>query len=440
MQKGEYLLAKERVGTAVWKLMLPSVLTAMVSMIYNFTDTFFIGLLRDTDQLAALSLAMPLMWLFGTLPSFISAGAPQVISLKLGAGDREGALRTASFSVYGSLALGLFSTVVSLLLMRPILMLMGAQGAVLEYAAQYLSVIFLGQVFSAGGAILGVLNARGRAQKASIGNMIGIAVNIALDPLFILVLDMGVYGAAFATVLGSLSTFLYAAIVAKGEFSFKTALPDAKTAKKVVALSLSSCVTSVINSLIVAFSFSLATGYGDGVVAAISVGSKLYSLVCTLVSAIAFSMQAFTGYNYAAGNYPRLKRGLGISLSVGTGVCLAGTALFLLLPEAYMRLFTEDPEVIWAGTKMIQLLAIGAPVVALNMTCLMLLSATGKAARSLIAGLGRQVFIFIPMMIVLRALWGMDGIILSYPVSDILATILAVILCAGEGRRILRAR
>lgn len=436
MQKGEYLLKEERIGKAVWKLMLPAVLTSLISMIYNFTDTFFIGLLRNTDQLSALSLAMPLMWLFGTLPGLISAGAGQVISLKLGAGDKTGAKQVASFSVFGTLLLGLLSTAVSLPLMRPCLKLMGAQGAVLEYAAQYLGVIALGHVFAAGGAMLGVQRALGRANTASIGNVIGIVVNIALDPLFIFAFDMGVTGAALATVLGSASSMVFGMIVSKGYLSVRNVIPDKKTVKKVFGLSLSSTATSLVSSLILTVTFSMATGFGNETVAAISVASKLYSFIVSLVSAMCFSLQPFAGYNYAADNRPRLRKGLLLSLGAGTAVCLAGMLLFLFAGGPYMRLFTEDPVVIGAGEKIIRYFAVSAPILALNMTAMMLLSATGKAMRSLIAGMSRQVLIFVPLMIVLRRFLGMDGLILAFPISDILAAILACAMCAGDVRRI----
>ncbi|MDO4741184.1 MAG: MATE family efflux transporter [Eubacteriales bacterium] len=440
MQKGEYLLAREKVGRAVGKLMLPAVLTSMISMIYNFTDTFFIGLLRDTEQLSALSLSMPLMWLYGTLPSLISAGMPQVISLKMGAGDRQGARRAASFGVFGTLLLSALVTPLGLVFLRPALGLMGAQGAVLEHATEYLKIILYGMVFSTGGAMLSVLRAQGKAQLAGIGSALGIVVNILLDPLFILGFDMGVTGAAAATVLASLSTCVYGAIAARREFSLREANPGRETAKKMMSLSLSSCATSVLESLIVAFSFALAAGYGNGVVAAVSVGSKLYTFLCSLVWAISFSLQPLVGYNYAARELPRLKRALGVSLLIGTGVCLAAAAVFLLLPEPYMRLFTEDATVIWAGTKMIRYFAIGAPLLALNMSCLMLLSATGKALRSLIAGVGRHIGILVPALFLLRHFFGMDGIILAYPVTDILSTVLALCLCAEQARSIFGAK
>lgn len=436
MQKGEYLLKEERVGKAVWKLMLPSVLTTMISMIYNFTDTFFIGLLRDTDMLSALSLAMPLMWLFGTLPGLISAGAGQVISLKLGAGDQAGAKQVASFSVFGTLLLGLFSTAVSMPLMRPCLKLMGAQGAALEYAAQYLSVIALGYTFSVGSAMLGVLNAHGRANIAGIGNAIGIVVNIALDPLFIFAFDMGVTGAAIATVLGSVSSMLYGLVVSKGYLSVRNVLPNKKTVKTMFGLSLSSTATSLVSSLILTATFSMATGFGNEAIAAISVASKLYSFVVSLVSSMCFSLQPFAGYNYAADDRPRLRKGLLLSLSAGTAVCLVGMLIFLFAGGAYMRLFTADPVVIEVGEKIIRYFAVSAPILALNMTAMMLLSATGKAVRSLIAGMSRQVLIFVPLMILLRRFFGMDGLILAFSISDILAALLACAMCAGDIRRI----
>lgn len=437
MKTGEYLLKEEKVGRAMLGLVLPGVLSTMASTIYNFTDTYFIGLLRDTQQLSALSLAMPLMWLAGALSGVIGAGAGQVISLLLGKGERQGLARCRSFAVFGTLALSLLLTPLMLVCLRPALSMMGAQGAVLEYAAEYLQVIVGATAISAvSGAMQGVLRADGRTALSSIGSGIGILLNIVLDPILILAMHMGVRGAAIATALGSLASLIFCTIAVRKQISLRCAVPGWKIARQTLSLSMASTCTSVLNALIVALSFSVATGFGDGVVAAISVASKLYSFVVSVVSAIAFGMQPFVGYNFAAQSWKRLKEGIGCLLCTGTLICLVATAAFLLLGNGYMRLFTQENDVIEAGSRMIRTFAIGAPIVAVNMTAMMFLGATGKAWRSLLAGLSRQILIYMPVMLILQHFFGLDGLIVSYPVTDLLSTALAVALCAGDIKRI----
>ncbi len=433
MQTGEYLLSQEKIGTAVRKLAVPAILSTMVSTIYNFTDTFFIGLLRDTAQLSALSLAMPVMWLASAICGIFAAGAPQVISLLMGAGDAHGARKCRSFSVWATLALSLLLTPAMLAVLPVVLRVMGAQGEILQFSAQYLDVIIATTAISAvSGALQGILRADGRTAQASKGSAIGIIVNIVLDPLFIFALKQGVRGAAIATALGSLASLVYCAICTRRDISLKNALPGMKNMRKMLALAMTSTATSVLNALIVGFSFTMANSFGGEVVASVSVASKLYTVVVSIVSVLAFSLQPFVGYNFAAKNRKRLRDGILTVLGVGTAVSLAGAVVFLTCGEIYMRLFSNDEAVISIGARMIRLFSIGTPVLTVNMVLAMYLTATGKALRSLVVGLARQFLIFIPVMLLLSIRLGVTGQMIAYPVTDILAAILSVILCRKE--------
>lgn len=433
MKNGEYLLSSERVGRAVAKLALPSILSTMISMIYNLTDTYFIGLLRDTAQLSAVSVAMPVMWLVSALAGMIGNGAPQLISMKMGEGDAAAAEKCRSFCVFGNLLMSIIITPLALLATAPLLGAMGAEGAVLAHARTYLNIIIMGTAISASGtAMQSVLRSGGLTARASICSAAGIAANIILDPIFILALDMGMSGAALATVLGSAVAMIVGIVFVRGDISIRNAIPRRSDIARIFKLSLASTVSSIITSVTVGVSFTMASGFGTDVIPSISVASKIYSLVVSLVSAIAFSLQPFIGYNYAAGSIPRLRRGINSALGAGTAICLAGAASFLLLGDKYMALFTSEPGIIASGVDMLRYMAISTPVLALQMTCASYLSATGQVVKTMITTLGRQVIIFIPAMLILQAVLGLPGLMLAYPITDIAATVLAVILCTGD--------
>lgn len=427
---GHALLSDAPVKRAVAHLAIPSVLSAILSIAYNLTDTYFVALLRDTAQLAAVSISMPAMMLLSAAVGLISSGAPSLISLLAGAGRTEDAARVRSFCVYGSLSIGLVATPLALLFIRPFLSLLGARDDVLFYAARYAGIV---AAFSAAGgaqgAMQGVLKADGRAAEAGIGSALGILANAALDPLFIFGFKMGVSGAALATGLGGLISLCWFAARLRGTIPLRAINPGKTLARRSIALGLSGTLSNVLTALTVGVSLLLAADYGDALIAAVSVASKVYAISITLAAALAFSLQPFVGYNFAAEKRARMRRGIALSLGVGTAVCLSSAVAYLSFGDAFMRAFSDDPAIIRSGARMMRFFAIGVPFASLEMTAIMYLSATGQAGRSIVAGLGRQLVLFFPALFLLRALLGLDGLMLAYPATDVAAAALGMGLC-----------
>lgn len=436
MKNGEYLLSTENIGKAFWKLAIPALLTTLISQIYNLTDTYFIGLLNDTSMLSAVSIAMPFMWLVSALCGMIGAGAPQLISLRDGAGARTASGKCRSFAIFGTLIMSLVISPVAYTLIMPTMRLMNAEGAVLKYAAEYLRVIIAtGAISAVGGAMQGVLRAGGRTRQASIASMAGIIVNIILDPIFILGFDMGMAGAAWATALGSVVSLIVSTVYVRDELDIRHILPGAADIGLIFKISLASTMSSAITAFTVGASFTAASSFGGNTMASVSVCSKIYSTVVSIVSALAFSIQPFIGYNYASGDHKRLMRGVFTSLGVGQAVCMVGTAAFACCGRLFMSCFTDDAALIEEGAKMLRLLAIGLPVSALQMNAMSYLSGTGKAMRTLAVSLARQLVVFVPVMLLMQHFLGSTGLMLAYPVTDVIATVPAVALCMGEIKR-----
>lgn len=426
--KGEALLARVPVVRAFLHLTLPALLTTLVSTLYSLTDAYFIGLLRDSAQLAAISIAMPVLWIVSALSGIFSAGAPQLISMNAGKSDRDGVRRCASLCVWGTLALSLILTPFALALIQPSLRAMGADGEILRHSAEYLRIVLAATAISSvSGALQGVLRALGRTSRASLGSIAGVLVNLMLDPLLILKFDMGMRGAAIATALGSVASLMLTCALSFGEFSL-TARPRWQDMRPALLISLASTVPSIITSLTVACSFRSASAFGDGMMSAISVCSKLYSVFVSVVSALAFGMQPFFGYNRASENGNRLRSGLRLSLFAGSAVCLLGTGLFLFQSESLLRMFTDDATILSNGVEMLRCFAVGLPFAALLMNAMSYLSSTGRAAASLTVALGRQLIVFLPALVLLQSFFGAAGLMIAYPLTDVLTSIPAILL------------
>ena len=427
---GHDLLANVRIGKTLLKLAIPAILTTLINVIYNMTDTYFIGLLRDTAMLSGVSFTMPVMWLCSAFTGIITNGAPQLISMYAGKGDHEGAGRMRSFAVYATLLMSLVISPLYALILRPMLSFAGADGASLEYGYRYLIVVVLAMpLTNVSVAMQSVLRSDGQSVKASVASIAGIVTNIILDPILILAFRLDMLGAALATAAGGVVSLIIGTVYTRGQFSVKLMKIPASDLRKTVALSLPNTITTVINCAIMFVGFKMgSTAGGDGLIASISVGSKVYSFAVSLIAAFAFSLQPFVGYNYASGDRTRLRKGVKAAVIVGTTFSIVFMAISLAFGNKLIGLFSDDAAVLMYGTRMLRCLSAGIPVMMPLMTCQMYLSSTGSAKKSLVAGLSRQVLIFAPVLAILYSLIGIEGLFYAYPISDILACALSAAL------------
>ena len=219
---GHDLLANGRIGKTLLKLAIPAILTTLINVIYNMTDTYFIGLLRDTAMLSGVSFTMPVMWLCSAFTGIITNGAPQLISMYAGKGDHEGAGRMRSFAVYATLLMSLVISLLYALILRPMLSFAGADGASLEYGYRYLIVVVLAMpLTNVSVAMQSVLRSDGQSIKASIASIAGIVTNIILDPILILAFRLDMLGAALATAAGGVVSLIIGTVYTRGQFSVK---------------------------------------------------------------------------------------------------------------------------------------------------------------------------------------------------------------------------
>jgi putative MATE family efflux protein len=279
----------------------------------------------------------------------------------------------------------------------------------------------------------GLLRSEGQAKLASIGMGIGAVGNMLLDPLFILAFNMGVKGAAIATVLGNVSSFVFFVVLLcrknnQVSIAPKHYRPNRRMVKEVLAIGVPSSLSMVIMSFSVVIYNNLAAGYGTFVVAASGIAVKAQMAAIMIIMGISMGMQPFIGFNYGAKNIKRMFSGIRASAALGTGLCLLFSALFAAAAPWFVRQFSSDDQVIGAGTKMMRLAIIGLPFMSLQSTFMMYLQATGQALKAMIVNLSRQCIILIPVITLMNFLFKLKGFLLAQPIADLGTTVLAVTL------------
>ena len=437
MNTNKELFEDAPVSKAVALMAIPTMVSMLVVVIYNMADTFFIGQTGDPLQVAAVSLATPVFMIFMALGNLFGIGGSSAISRALGEKRIRRAWNTSSFCCYGSLGLGVIVAVISVVCMNPILKLIGASANTIDYAREYLTCIAVGAPFVIfATAFANILRGEGAARESMIGNLIGTIVNIILDPVMILWLGWGVFGAALATVIGNIAACIfYLQYFARKKSNLSIRPKDFKMGENIalgvaaigVPASLNnilmSCANIVLNLALV--------GYGDTPVAAMGVALKSNMLVVLLQIGLCAGIQPLIGYNYGARNKKRL-----IQVFRFTGICavIMGTVLtvVMMIARRYLiQIFINDPEVIAYGIKMVIALQLSGPFIGILFLCINTIQGMGKALPSLILTICRQGLIFIPSIIILNRVFGLDGVIYAQPVADYLSIIIGIIICVG---------
>ena len=300
------------VPKAFLTLALPVVMSKIISMIYNMVDIYFIGRTGNANLVAGVSICAPVFLLMVSLGDLFGLGGSSVMSRLFGQKKDEDGKRVSSFTFYSAIATGVLITVIMLIFQTPILHMLGAEGEVLSYAAEYYIWIALGAPFIILTLIpTNQLRTEGLANIAMIGSIVGSVVNIVLDPVFIFGLGMGAGGAAIATVLGNIVTdIIFVVCIRKKSqkltVDIKMAKVDLAIVGAVFAIGLPSSLNNLMNSFGTALLNRGLASYGADKVAAMGIASKVNMMVAMIMIAFAFGAQALIGYNYGAGNRARL--------------------------------------------------------------------------------------------------------------------------------------
>ncbi|MFW6262357.1 MAG: MATE family efflux transporter, partial [Spirochaetota bacterium] len=334
------MLAEGRIGPTLFKLSAPAIVGMVVMAVYNVVDTVFVSLLRDTTAIAATGIVFPLFQLIGAVGLTFGMGAASVISRKLGANDFDAANQAGATAFYSSVGVGLALSLVGAIFITPILTLFGATETILEEATLYGRVILGGSVFQVVNMTTNnLLRSEGASGHSSVGQILGAVLNIALDPIFIFVLDMGVTGAAVATVIAQAgSTFFLLAYYALRKGVLAPIDPRhvrlrLATYRAIMVLGFPTFVRQILGSLSFGVLNNAAGAYGESAIAAISVTLRIFMLMFMSLIGLAQGLQPLVGYNYGAKAFDRVRAAIRIVFATTVTIGLvAGTAGFALAP------------------------------------------------------------------------------------------------------------
>lgn len=428
------LMGELKISKAVMKMAVPSVISSLVTVVYNMADTFFVGQTGDPLQVAAVSLTNPIFILLMAFANMLGMGGSAVLSVALGAKDEKRAKNAAAFVTYASLFLGILAAAVILFFMDPILALFGANAETYEFARGYTFHISYGAPFIIWSAAASfIVRAEGASKEAMVGSMIGTIANIVLDPIFISVLDQGTAGAAIATTIGNvLASVYYLWYFLKKSRVLSIRWRDFTVRQGILTKTCSSGLPTAIFSALMSVSTivlnQLLVVYGNDPVAAIGIVFKANMFITFLQMGLANGVQPLLGYNYGSGNIKRFRGVESYTKKCCLAAGVAATVLYFVFREPIIRLFISDEEVIAYGVEMLVAYMLSGPVIGIlfvNMNCM---QSVGHAFPATVLSVLRQGILLIPLLYLLRALFGLEGVILGQSLTDYIAIILSVFL------------
>lgn len=428
------LMRSMKVSKAVAAMAIPSVISSLVTVVYNMADTFFVGQTGDALQVAAVSLTNPIFILLMAFANMFGMGGSAVASMAVGEGKPQKVKNTTAFITYASLTVGVGAAVLLLACMSLILKIFGANGETYEYAKGYVQYIAWGAPFIIWSAAASfVVRSEGASKEAMIGSMVGTIANIVLDPLFITGLHMGAAGAAIATTIGNILASLYFVWYFLKKSRQLSILPKDFTLRerisgRVCAIGLPTAIFSALMSVSTIVINQILVKYGNAPVAAIGIVFKANMFITFLQMGLANGVQPLLGYSYGAGNISRFRE-----VERFTKICclvtgITATVLYFIGREPIIRMFISDDEVVYYGVKMLVAYMISGPVIGMlfvNMNCM---QSVNHSLPATILSVMRQGVLLIPLLYVLQFFWGMEGVIYGQSITDYIAVFLSAVL------------
>ena len=417
----------------ICKMAVPTIISMLITSIYNMADTFFVGKL-GTSATGAVGVIFPLMAFIQAIGFFFGQGSGNYISRQLGAQHREEAERMAATGFFSALGAGLLILLVGLLFQNPLCRLLGATKTIFPFALDYMRIILIGAPYMTAALVLNnQLRLQGNATYAMVGLVSGGLLNIVLDPLFIFGFKLGISGAAIATILSQLVSFflLLLGVRRSGGIQIRVRL-FSPSVKRYLALSsggVPSLCRQGLASIAVTCLNTAARPFGDAAIAAMSIVTRVTQFASSALIGFGQGFQPVCGFNYGAKRYERVVRGFWFCVKVSTGVLLLLSVLGWIFAPHLITLFrAEDAAVIEIGTRTLRLQCLSFPLLGWVILCNMLLQNIAMTVRASVVAAARQGLFFIPLALILPQICGLFGVQLCQPISDALAFVLSLAL------------
>jgi len=436
-------LAERPVGRLLWEYSLPAVVGMLVMALYNVVDRIFIGQCVGPDAIAGLAICFPMMSLATAMGVLIGVGSTARISIMLGASRLDEAQRIFGNAFVLTIVIGITYMILFMVYLDQMLRLFGASDATLPYARTYMLVLMPGLLLTnITYGFNNIMRASGYPRRAMLTMIIGAVVNVALDPLFILVFDWGIAGASVATVIAMAvsAVFVLAHFFRRNvTLRFKRGIfrLNWRIFIGIISIGAAPAIVNAASCIVNAIAnHSLLSYGGDRDIGAAGILVTYSSLLVTVVLGICMGMQPVVGYNFGAGKLHRLRKAYLLAVAAASAITVAGGLAATTCPSHIARVLTTDADLIAATDRALATAMLVFPVVGFQIISTSFFQSIGNATESIIVGLLRQVIFLIPLLIILPRTFGVDGVWMSFPASDTVATIVTIILILRQFRRL----
>ena len=428
------LLGSTSIPKALLAMGIPTMIGMLVNAFYNLVDAYFVGGLGES-QMGAISVVYPLGQVVVGLGLLFGNGAASYISRLLGRGDKENADKVASTALYSSVSVGAVIILISMVFLHPILKLLGATDSILPYAATYAGIYIVSCIFNVFNVTMNnIVTSEGAAKTTMCALLTGAVLNIALDPLFIYVFDLGVAGAAIATAISQVvSTCVYLTYIFRKKSVFHFRVKDCtytkETMSEIFKIGIPTLVFQILTSVSISLINNAAGDYGDSAIAGMGVVTRLISMGSLSVFGFIKGFQPIAGYSYGAKKFDRLREAIKTSILWSTAFCVIFGVILVLFPTSIVSQFTKgDAEMIRIGAASLRANGISIMLFGFYTVYSSLFLALGKGREGFILGACRQGICFIPIILLLPMVWGLNGIMYAQPIADVLSAVITIFM------------
>ncbi len=427
-----YLLEEAGVASALLKLGIPTMVGMLISALYNAIDAYFVGGL-GMSQMGAVSVVFPIVQIIIGLGMMFGAGASSYISRLLGKGANEQADKTASTSLFSGLLVGTIIIIGIMVFLDPVLTALGSTETILPYARAYAKIYVTGSIINVFTVMMNnLLTAQGATKFTMKAMLTGSIANVILDPIMIYGMDLGIEGAAIATVISlCINMALYIGYIAKKKgvlrFSVRNIAPSKTIYAEVLKIGIPVLLFQLLASTAMGSINTAAKPYGDFAVAAMGAVIRIMTVVTYVVFGFLKGFQPFAGYNYGAKKYERLKKSIRLCMIWSTVFCIVAAIVLFIFADPIVSLFGTDVEMAGIAAKALRLNAVLFITFGFQMVYASLYLAIGKSLVGSVLSLSRQGIFFFPLVMVLPHIMGLTGVVWVQPMADLLTTILTIV-------------
>ncbi|MDE7262120.1 MAG: MATE family efflux transporter [Oscillospiraceae bacterium] len=438
-QKKTYLFEEAPISRAVVSMCVPTIISSLVMVVYNLADTYFVGMLGDPIQNAAVTLAAPVLLAFNAINNLFGVGSSSLMSRSLGMKEYDTVRRVSAFGFYGSVCGGLVFTLVMLLAKGPVLLLLGTDAGTANATAAYLHwTVTCGAVPAILNVVLAyMVRSEGSTLHASVGTMSGCLLNIVLDPIFILPqgLNMGAAGAGLATFLSNCAACVYffVLLAVRRETTYVCIRPsmfrlDKRIASGVCAVGIPAAIQNLLNVTGMTVLNNFTSSFGADAVAAMGIAQKVNMVPMYIAHGASQGIMPLVGYNYASGNAKRMKEAITFAMKISLSFLVTVAACYCFGAKFLIGMFIRNEAIIAYGARFLRGMCLALPFLNTDFMAVGVFQAAGMGRRAFAFAILRKIVLEIPALYILNMLFPLYGLAYAQTVTEIILAAAALIM------------